>query len=126
ARRQPAIESLADSGYNRIVELGQRYDARAGRDRVLDINRRLGSSFRRFVAEHGMDVARALYLDLTGRQVIPGTAREGRKWVVEDQDLVSCLRYHQQGKLTFKQWLDSFRGVEEAGYYASDDLAPCF
>ncbi|OLB82768.1 MAG: hypothetical protein AUI12_18385 [Acidobacteria bacterium 13_2_20CM_2_57_6] len=126
AVRETTTEFMKKIGYKGILDIGYRYDARDGLYKVLDINPRIGSSFRLFVAENGMDVARALYLDLTGRQVIPGTAREGRKWVVEDQDLVSCLRYHQQGKLTFKQWLDSFRGVEEAGYYASDDLAPCF
>src|SRR5207302_9525402 len=40
-------------------------------------------------------------------------------------DLVSCLRYHRQGNLTFRQWIASFRGVEEAAFYASDDLYPC-
>jgi predicted ATP-grasp superfamily ATP-dependent carboligase len=72
-----------------------------------------------------MDVARALYMDLTGQEVIPGVAPEGRKWIVEDQDLISCLRYHRDGNLTFKQWLQSFQGVEEGGFYAADDLYPC-
>ena len=112
-------------GYKGILDIGYRYDARDGLYKVLDINPRIGSTFRLFVAENGMDVARALYLDLTGQPVLPGTAREGRKWVVEDQDLISCLRYHRDGNLSFKQWIKSFQGVEEAGFYASDDIYPC-
>ena len=123
--RKTTTEFMKKIGYKGILDIGYRYDARDGIYKVLDINPRIGSTFRLFVAENGMDVARALYLDLTGQQVVPGTAREGRKWVVEDQDLVSCLRYHREGNLTFKQWVDSFRGVEEAGFYASDDLYPC-
>lgn len=123
--RKTTTEFMKKIGYQGILDIGYRYDARDGLYKVLDINPRIGSTFRLFVAENGMDVARALYLDLTGQEVIPGTAREGRKWVVEDQDLVSCLRYHRDGNLTFKQWVDSFHGLEEAGFYASDDLYPC-
>ena len=123
--RQTTTDFMKKIGYKGILDIGYRYDARDGLYKVLDINPRIGSTFRLFVAENGMDVARALYLDLTGQEVIAGLAREGRKWVVEDQDLVSCLRYHRDGNLTFKQWLESFQGVEEAGFYASDDLYPC-
>src|SRR5947208_16342430 len=108
-----------------FLDVGYRYDARDGQYKLLDVNPRIGSTFRLFVAENGMDVARAMYLDLTRQPVVPGTQRPGHKWFVEDQDLVSCLRYHRQGNLTFRQWIASFRGVEEAAFYASDDLYPC-
>jgi D-aspartate ligase len=123
--RKTTTDFMKKIGYKGILDIGYRYDARDGLYKVLDINPRIGSTFRLFVAENGMDVARALYLDLTGQPVLQGTAREGRKWVVEDQDLISCLRYHRDGNLTFKQWIESFQGVEEAGFYASDDLYPC-
>jgi predicted ATP-grasp superfamily ATP-dependent carboligase len=123
--RKTTTDFMKKIGYKGILDIGYRYDARDGLYKVLDINPRIGSTFRLFVAENGMDVARALYMDLTGQQVLPGTAREGRKWIVEDQDFISCLRYHREGNLTFRQWIDSFRGVEEAGFYASDDLYPC-
>jgi D-aspartate ligase len=123
--RKTTADFMKKIGYKGILDIGYRYDARDGLYKVLDINPRIGSTFRLFVAENGMDVARALYLDLTGQRIVPGSAREGRKWIVEDQDLVSCLRYHRDGKLTFTQWLESFRGVEEAGFFASDDLYPC-
>ena len=123
--RQTTIDFMKNIGYKGILDIGYRYDARDGLYKVLDINPRIGSTFRLFVSEDGMDVARALYLDLTGQTVVSGTPREGRKWVVEDQDVVSCLRYHRDGLLTFKQWVDSFHGVEEGGFYASDDFGPC-
>ena len=123
--RKTTTDFMKKIGYKGILDIGYRYDARDGLYKVLDINPRIGSTFRLFVAENGMDVARALYLDLTGQPVLPGTAREGRKWVVEDQDLISCLRYHRDGNLSFKQWIKSFQGVEEAGFYASDDIYPC-
>ena len=68
--------------------------------------------------------ARALYLDLTGQTVVPGEARAGRKWVVENFDAVSSLTYLRDRKTGFWEWVRSFRGVEEASWFARDDLAP--
>jgi D-aspartate ligase len=110
-------------GYQGILDIGYRYDARDGQYKVLDVNPRIGATFRLFVAENGMDVARALYLDMTGQPVPPARAREGRKWFVES-DLKSCLDYYREGSLTVRQWLRSLRGIEEAGYFAWDDVAP--
>jgi predicted ATP-grasp superfamily ATP-dependent carboligase/ubiquinone/menaquinone biosynthesis C-methylase UbiE len=110
-------------GYKGILDIGYRYDARDGEYKVLDINPRIGATFRLFVADNGMDVARALYLDLTGQQVPPSRQREGRKWFVE-LDLKSCIDYHREGSLTLLQWLRSLQGIEEAGYFAWDDPAP--
>ena len=73
-----------------------------------------------------MDVARALYLDLTGQPVSQAPFQEGRKWIVEDLDLLASLRYVRDGKMTFKHCLGSFRGVRETAYFAVDDPRPFF
>jgi predicted ATP-grasp superfamily ATP-dependent carboligase len=111
-------------GYRGILDIGYRYDARDGVYKVLDVNPRIGATFRLFVAENGMDVARALYLDLTGQAVPSSTAPDGRKWIVEDHDLVSSLRYRRDGHLSLGRWLRSLRGIREAAYLASDDWRP--
>lgn len=110
-------------GYKGILDIGYRYDSRDCQYKVLDVNPRIGATFRLFLAENGIDVARALYLDMTGQQVPASPQREGRKWFVES-DLKSCLDYYREGSLTFRQWLNSLRGIEEAGYFARDDLRP--
>lgn len=111
-------------GYRGIVDIGCRYDARDGRYKVLDINPRIGATFRLFVADNGMDVARALYLDMTGQPVVPGTAPDGRKWFVEDGDLLSSFQDLLDGNLSLKQWLGSYRGVRETAFFAIDDPFP--
>lgn len=111
-------------GYQGILDIGYRYDARCGQYKVLDVNPRIGSSFRLFVDANGLDVARALYRDLSGQPVPAQGATAGRKWWVEDQDLESSLRYWKDGKLTPGQWLSSFRGVREGAWFAHDDLRP--
>lgn len=125
----PALEDTARSllkkvGYRGPVDMDYRYDARDQAYKLLDFNPRLGANFRMFVDEHGMDVARAMYLDMTGQPVTPALPRYGRKWLVEFNDLLSSARSLRNGELTFRQWLASFRGVEEASYFARDDLRP--
>jgi D-aspartate ligase len=111
-------------GYRGPLDLGYRYDARDDRYKVNDINPRIGAMFRLFVDPNGMDVARALYQDMTGQQVSPATTPEGRKWIVEDRDWISALRYWRDGNLTLRGWRESLRGVEETSYFAKDDLWP--
>jgi predicted ATP-grasp superfamily ATP-dependent carboligase len=88
------------------------------------VNPRIGATFRLFVAENGIDVARALYLDMTGQPVVAAAASEGRKWIVEDCDLVSSFRYYRDGKLTGREWLRSLEGVRECALWALDDPLP--
>jgi predicted ATP-grasp superfamily ATP-dependent carboligase len=111
-------------GYQGILDIGYRYDTRDRLYKVLDVNPRIGCTFRLFTATNGMDVARALYLDLTGQPVPPMQAAEGRKWLVEDFDLFSTLRSWRDNKLTVKDWIRSLRGVQEAACFALDDPLP--
>ena len=118
------IEFMTAIGYRGPLDLGYRYDARDGCYKVNDINPRIGAMFRLFVAANGMDVARALYQDMIGQQVLPATTQEGRKWIVEDRDWISALRYYRDGNLTLRGWRDSLRGVDEMSYIAKDDPWP--
>jgi D-aspartate ligase len=113
-------------GYKGILDIGYRYDLRDGKYKVLDVNPRIGSTFRLFVGTNGMDVARAEYLDLTGQYVPSSEITEGRKWFVEDRDFVSSIQYHYEKSLKFNNWISSFRGVQESAWFAWDDLSPFF
>jgi D-aspartate ligase len=111
-------------GYRGIMDIGYRYDRRDGRYKLLDLNPRLGSSFRLFVAENGLDVLRALYLDLTGQPVPAAAACEGRRWIDEPHDLLTALQIAREGQLNAAGWLRSLRGVTEGAWFARDDPAP--
>lgn len=117
-------EFMRAIGYQGILDIGYRYDRRDGQYKVLDVNPRIGCTFRLFAATNGMDVARALYLDMTGQTVARSQAAEGRKWIVEDFDLFSALGSLREGTLKLKDWVNSMRGVEEAACFALDDPLP--
>ena len=111
-------------GYRGILDIGYRYDVRDGQYKLLDVNPRVGATFRLFVGDNGLDVVRALYLDLTAQLVPRSHLSEGRKWVVEDNDFISFRNYRKDGKLTLRDWVNSFHGVQETAWFAWDDPVP--
>jgi D-aspartate ligase len=118
------VRFLAAVGYRGAVDIDYRYDARDGKYKVVDVNPRLGGAFKAFVDESGTDLARVLYLDLTGRRPSVANAVEGRLWVKEDADLVAFRYYRQFEGLTFRSWLRSWREADEGGIFARDDPLP--
>jgi len=111
-------------GYKGILDIGYRYDTRDRTFKLLDVNPRLGASFRLFVAENGMDVARAQYLHFTGQPIPASDMCVGRKWIVEDRDLISCIKYYRHGVLRPRDWVGSYAGIQECAWFASDDIKP--
>jgi predicted ATP-grasp superfamily ATP-dependent carboligase len=129
--RNPTVEAdalrlLREVGYSGIIDLGFRYDERDGRYKLLDVNPRIGATFRLFVGDGGLDVLRALYLDMTGQPVPSAGPYEGRRWIVEPLDLLSSYRYWRDGAVSPAGWLRSLRGVREAAWFAPDDPLPAF
>jgi D-aspartate ligase len=126
------IEEVADLttrfmkavGYQGILDIGYRLDPRDGRYKVLDINPRIGQAFRLFVAKNNHDVIRSLYLDFTGQPQPVVEQRPGRRWLIEDFDLISSYHYYREGTLDFRSWVRSFRGVEEGAWFSWRDPAP--
>jgi D-aspartate ligase len=111
-------------GYRGVLDLGYRFDARDGLYKLLDVNPRIGETFRLFVGANGLDVLGALYRDMTGQPVPPTTARNHRKWVVEPFDLVSSAQLWREGELRPLSWFRSLRGIDEAAWFARDDPLP--
>ena len=120
------IEFMKAIGYRGILDIGYRYDCRDGQYKVLDTNPRIGCTFRLFTGANGMDVVRALYLDITGQPVPRSAPVEGRKWIVEDFDLFSAFHSRRTDGLKLKDWMESLRGVQEAACFALDDPLPFF
>jgi predicted ATP-grasp superfamily ATP-dependent carboligase len=115
---------MKEIGYRGVLDIGYRWDPRDRKYKVLDINPRVGQAMRIFVSETGMDVVRALYLDLTGQEVPQSAPIEGRRWVIEDYDLVSTLAYFKEGTLGIGEWLRSYGSVQEVAYLSLDDPRP--
>ena len=118
------VDFMKAIGYQGILDIGYRFDPRDRQYKVFDVNPRVGCTFRLFTATNGMDVARALYLHLTGQPVAPARAEEGRKWIVEDFDLFSALRSWRDHTLSLKDWVESLHGIQESACFDFDDPLP--
>ena len=128
-RSNPEMEAVTARfvkalGYTGVFDCGYRYDARDGRYKLLDVNPRVGSNFRQCVGRNGLDVVRALYLDLTGQVVPTDVPAEGRVWWVENYDVASATDAFVAGELSPRRWAGSLRRVDEPAWFARDDLAP--
>ncbi|MFE7037413.1 ATP-grasp domain-containing protein [Streptomyces sp. NPDC057621] len=109
----PAVLALAERliaqlGYRGILDLDFRRDGTTGAYHLLDFNPRPGAQFRLFADGAGLDVVRALHLDLTHRPLPSPVPLPGRTFVVENYAPLSA----------------AFRRGTELAWHARDDLAP--
>lgn len=82
--------------YSGVCDLDWRRDSRDGQYKILDCNPRIGLNFQIFENTAGIDVARALHLDLTGREVQQGPMVR-QLFVVEHLYLRSIIRDGRRG-----------------------------
>lgn len=122
--RDVSTEFLGNIGYCGIVDIDYRYDPRDGFYKILDVNPRVGATFRLFVGRRGLDVVRAMYLDLTNQEIPNDTQINGRKWVVEDSDLRSAYQCFRRGTITMSEYFHSLCGIKEGAWFAVDDPLP--
>ncbi|MGW7565941.1 carboxylate--amine ligase [Streptomyces tendae] len=114
----PGVQALAERvtaelGYRGVFDLDFRRCGRTGRYHLLDFNPRPGAQFRLFADTGGLDVVRAMHLDLTHRPLPEGAPQPGRVFVVENYAPLSALR-PARGE----------RGGRELAWHARDDRAP--
>jgi D-aspartate ligase len=90
-----ALEFCEQIGYRGIFDLDFRVDYRDGVAYLLDFNPRIGAPFSLFQTDAGVDVARAMHLDLSGRTIPPGRQRNGDRLLVEPLAIASRRAYRR-------------------------------
>jgi predicted ATP-grasp superfamily ATP-dependent carboligase len=120
-----AIRFLSEIGYRGPVDQDWRFDRRDGRYKLLDSNPRLGNQFLLFENQTGINVVRAMHLDLTGRPVPGGRQRTGVGLRVENLDFPAFALYrgHKSHQAISPTSLES-GGGSTFGWWASDDPKP--
>jgi hypothetical protein len=112
-----ATQLLTAVGYRGIMSLDYRYDRRDGRYKLLDFNPRTGAIFRLFQTDAGVDVIRALHLDMTGRPIPPGGPLDRRTAVVEGYDW-------RVGPPALRARARRWATADERAWSAADDIVP--
>ncbi|MET8246315.1 ATP-grasp domain-containing protein [Streptomyces sp. NPDC005202] len=111
----PQVQAFAERltgelGYRGVFDMDFRRCGATGRYHLLDFNPRPGAQFRLFADTAGLDVVRALHLDLTHRPLPEGAPLVGRAFVVENYAPLAVLRPAPRGR--------------ELAWHAPDDPAP--
>jgi D-aspartate ligase len=114
-------EFCSKIGFRGICDLDWRFDSGSGQYKLLDFNPRLGAQFRLFERGDGVDVIRAMHLDLTGREIPPGGQIDGRRYVVENLDVPAAIAYGWSGEREAPPLPCSHR---ELAWWAADDPMP--
>jgi predicted ATP-grasp superfamily ATP-dependent carboligase len=117
-----AARFIKQIGFTGIIDLDLRFDRRDGQYKLLDFNPRMGAQFRLFESESGVDVVRAMHLDLTGRPVPEGEQRAGHRYIVENIDLPALLAYRRSGYTT--PHAPARASGTELAWLAGDDPLP--
>ncbi|MFF9474373.1 ATP-grasp domain-containing protein [Streptomyces roseolus] len=122
----PEVDRLARGllealGHRGVCDLDFRLDRDTGAYHLLDFNPRPGAQFRLFSDRQGLDVVRALHLDLTDRPVPPLSPAYGRRFVVENYAALSLLASPRR---RYAPEPGTARQPAERAWCAADDPAP--
>jgi predicted ATP-grasp superfamily ATP-dependent carboligase len=125
ARANPELVELASRlcasiGFAGITDMCWRHDRRDGLLKLLDFNPRIGANFRMSQNTDGLDVARAMHLDLTGRPVPRAPQDFQRQLRVEHYDRLARPAYRERGLGDE----DVAPGVTETAWSSRDDPVP--
>jgi predicted ATP-grasp superfamily ATP-dependent carboligase len=106
-------------GYRGIFDMDWRLDRRTGRYYLLDFNPRVGAQFRMFEDSAGIDVVRAMHLDLSGRPIPVGSQIDGERFIIEAWDLANLVSQPRNPLAEL-----GGEGRPWAAWLATDDMAP--
>ncbi|MCX4749932.1 ATP-grasp domain-containing protein [Kitasatospora sp. NBC_01287] len=117
-----ASELCERLGYRGPADMDWRLDRRDGRYKLVDFNPRVGAQFRLFENARGVDLVRAMHLDLTGREIPRAPQLTSRSMVVGQLDLPSALCWIRAHRRLPSAVLPR-RGLQRA-WLACDDPLP--
>ncbi|BBY59669.1 ATP-grasp domain-containing protein [Mycolicibacterium sarraceniae] len=125
----PALQEMTTQfvksiDYRGCLDLDWRYDRRDGQYKLLDFNPRVGAQFRLFETEAGVDVVRALHLDLTGRDIPSAGQVEARRFLLENLDLPARFAFRNSDYSTPSA--PAGPSSTEFAWVARDDMRPFF
>ena len=108
-------------GYRGIGDMDWRYDPRDERLKLVDFNPRLGAQAQVFRTDVGVDLVRAMHLDLSGRPIPAGRQIDGRELIVEHLDAAASIA----GMVRRRPGAPRLAAVRrEPAWFAWDDPVP--
>jgi len=117
-----ALSFCEQIGYRGIFDVDFRVDSREAVPYLLDFNPRIGAPFCLFENDAGIDAARAMHLDLSGRKVPDGHQRNGERLIVEPLAFAARAAYRRAVELPTVSTMEN--GPVRFAWFAKDDPLP--
>ena len=121
--RERSISFCRAIGFRGVASMDWRLDLLDRTYKLLDFNVRLAGKFRAFETAQGVDIVRAMHLDLTGRHVPLGREIQDRRFVAGNIAMAAALTYRRHRAAETPLVRRPAGGVERA-WFAWDDPLP--
>jgi D-aspartate ligase len=93
-----------------LLDFQFKRDASTGEAKLLEIHFR-STIWGQLGSIAGMNLHKMYYNDLVGQEEpVPKIYRSGVRYFVLTRDIPAFLQYRREGKLTFREWIDTYRG----------------
>jgi predicted ATP-grasp superfamily ATP-dependent carboligase len=124
ALRRSSQKILTAMGYYGLAEVEFMRDPRDGVFKLLEINPR-SWKWHTLAIKAGVDLPFMVYLDLIGREPAPSVRGcLNVKWIELISDFYIAVGEMMKGKLSWPEYLDSFKGKCEFAIASRDDPKP--
>jgi len=121
---QQAVRFLNTIAFTGVCGLEFKRDPRDGQFKFIEINARFELAHH-LVATAGIDVAKAMYADLTGRHLGADEQYQlGMRWICLTLDFKASRALWAKGELSFSDWMRSMRNVRTEALLTWDDPLP--
>jgi len=120
-----SIKFLQAIGFSGLAEVEFMHDPRDGKFKLLEVNPRIWG-WHTLAIRAGADLPFVLYQDLLGADPMPGDFRENVKWIRLVTDIPTALVEIAGERLSFREFIGSFRGEREFAVLSLRDPAPFF
>jgi D-aspartate ligase len=114
---------LQSLDYCGMVEIEFKFDARDGRYKILDVNPRVWT-WDSLGELAGVDFPLIQWRLAMGEKVSPARGRAGAAWMYVPKDFLAAMTDLVAGRLSFADYLKSFKGPLTLATFALDDLMP--
>ncbi|HEY0235181.1 MAG TPA: ATP-grasp domain-containing protein [Afipia sp.] len=114
---------LSSAGFDGLVEVEFKYDARSGEYKILDVNPR-SWSWLSLCEAGGFDFAQLIEASLRGETTSVQHAAPGHAWVHVPRDMVAAVQMLLRHRLNLRDWFEGYRQKLTWAVFASDDPLP--
>jgi predicted ATP-grasp superfamily ATP-dependent carboligase len=114
---------LSSIGFEGLVEVEFKFDARDGSYKLLDVNPRPWSWFELGEAS-GLELPVAMRDIVLGKNIEPARAQAGGAWIHVSKDVVVAIQLAARGQLNLGEYLRSLRQKLTFATFAWDDPLP--